>query len=203
MRTFIRSCCVVLLLFGTLAALGQTKEARDKYNKALKELDRQNLPKAEELLKKATAASPDWAAAQMLLGDVLFGEKKYAAAAEAYGQAHRADDAKKQLSADDRRNTLDQEGVSLAIDRRYDKALAVYRQAVTEDPEYPLYEYNYACVYSEMGDLDSALVHLKKAWGLRANMPRGQAFPDPRQDSSFRRWLNDPHFQKAVADMVI
>jgi hypothetical protein len=30
----------------------------------------------------------------------------------------------------------------------------------------------------------------------------GERFPDPRQDSSFKRYRDDPRFQDAVRDMV-
>jgi hypothetical protein len=53
-----------------------------------------------------------------------------------------------------------------------------------------------------MDDLDSAIEHLREAWNRRKNLAEGERFPDPRQDSSFKRFLSDKRFQDAVRDMV-
>ncbi|HYE24252.1 MAG TPA: tetratricopeptide repeat protein, partial [Clostridia bacterium] len=109
----------------------------------------------------------------------------------------------KKLAAEDRRRMLDQLGVSQAMGRHLDQAIATYKKAIEQDPEYPLFHYNLACSYAEKGDLDNALPHLKKSWELRDNMPRGQDFPDPRKDSSFKKFWNNPKFQEAVENMVV
>lgn len=43
---------------------------------------------------------------------------------------------------------------------------------------------------------------LQAAWKLRKNLGENERFPDPRQDSSFKKYLNDPKFQEAVQNMV-
>jgi hypothetical protein len=34
-------------------------------------------------------------------------------------------------------------------------------------------------------------------------MPSNMKFPDPRQDNSFKPYVNDPKFQDAVMNMVV
>ncbi len=82
------------------------------------------------------------------------------------------------------------------------KAKTIFEEAIQRDPEYALYRYNLACTFAEMGDLDTALVHLQEAWKRRRNLAEGERFPDPRQDSSFKRYLNDARFEDTVRDMV-
>jgi tetratricopeptide (TPR) repeat protein len=82
------------------------------------------------------------------------------------------------------------------------KAKTIFEEAIQRDPDYALFRYNLACTYAEMGDLDNALVHLQEAWKRRRNLREGERFPDPRQDSSFKRYRDDPKFQDAVRDMV-
>lgn len=201
MTKLIRSLAILLLL--TSFAFAQSKDARNKFEKAMRELDRRNVPKAEQLFREATALAPDWTEAHVQLGDVLFLQNRYDAAAETYAKAAALEDKQKRLATEDRRRMLDQLGVSQAMGRHLDQAIATYKKAIEQDPEYPLFHYNLACSYAEKGDLDNALPHLKKSWELRDNMPRGQDFPDPRKDSSFKKFWNNPKFQEAVENMVI
>ena len=201
MTRLIRSLAVFLLL--SSFAFAQSRDARNKFEKAMRELDRRNVPKAEQLFREAANLAPEWIEAHVQLGDVLFLQKKYDAAAETYAKAAALEEKQKKLAAEDRRRMLDQLGVSQAMGRHLDQAIATYKKAIEQDPEYPLFHYNLACSYAEKGDLDNALPHLKKSWELRDNMPRGQDFPDPRKDSSFKKFWNNPKFQEAVENMVV
>lgn len=204
------------------AALAQSKEAQEKYYKALKELDWRkgghgrgyydpynpryvppNPQKAEKLFNEAAAVAPDWPLPTYGLGDLNYVLGKYVSAAEAYSKARAIDDKKKQLDNDQRHDLLNQLGLSYALARKYKEARQVYESALKEDDAFPLYHYNLACVYAETKDLDNALSHLKLAWEHRENMPSDIEFPDPRKDSSFEEYLDDPAFKEAVEAMVI
>jgi tetratricopeptide (TPR) repeat protein len=83
------------------------------------------------------------------------------------------------------------------------QAKDIYLKALEKDPDYAMYNYNLACVYAEMHDLDTAITYLKKSWEHRETVPRGTKYPDPRQDNSFKPYLNDPKFQAAVENIVM
>ncbi len=199
---------VLVLVFATLLSIScvaQTKEAVDKYKKALREMEspRANPDKVEKLLRESLKASPDYLDAQRELGNLFNVLHRYDSASEEYKKAKALDDQQKKLSRAERDALLDDLGVTLAQGRHYDEAISVYKSALAEHAEYALFEYNLACTYAEKGDLDSALPHLSKSWELRDTIPRGQQFPDPRKDQSFRKFWDDPRFQRTVENMVV
>jgi tetratricopeptide (TPR) repeat protein len=203
MKTLLRVLLSVLLIVSVASA--ETKQAKDKLEKARKELNQRipNVPRAEKLLVESLKLSPDYVDAQEALADLYYTQRRFDAAATEYQKARALDDSQKKLSREDRNQLLDQLGLSQAQGRHLDEAIATYKSAVSEDAQYALFEYNLACTYAEKGDLDTALPHLKKSWELRDNLPRGVQFPDPRKDDSFKRFWSDPRFQDAVVNMVV
>ncbi len=187
-----------LLLFCSLT-FAQSPKARQNYDKALGEIEHHNLGKAEKLLKEAIADSPNWALAYSQLGHVYFLMPKALPSIEAYEKARELDLKDHQLTVEERRDVNDNLGVFYGMGREFDKSIAVLEAAIKDDPEYGEYEYNLACTYSEKGDLDQAIVHLKRAWELRGTFK----FPNVNTDSSFKRWRNDPRFQEVARNMVI
>ena len=66
------------------------------------------------------------------------------------------------------------------------------------EPEYPMFYYNLACVYAESDDLDGAIKNLKLAYKYKKNMLPGETFPDPRKDSSFKKYINTEKFEAVL-----
>lgn len=201
-RTFAIFISVVLLL---ACAAGQSSEAIKKLKQAQREMDspRANPDHVEKLIRESLKASPDYLEAQRALADLYATLHRYDNAAEEFKKALALDDAQHKLSRNERDALLDSIGLMQALGRHFDDAIATYKAALGEHAEYALFEYNLACSYAEKGDLDSALLHLKKAWELKDTMPRGQNFPDPRKDESFRKFWGDSRFQKTVENMVV
>jgi tetratricopeptide (TPR) repeat protein len=203
MKKLLALFLLVLLACGVAAA--ETKESRDKLEKARRELQspRRNLAHVEKLIQDSLKASPDFLEAQRALADLYYLENRFDSAAAEYLKARALDDSQKKLSRADRNLLLDGLGLSQAQGRHYDEAIASYKAAIAEDPEYALFEYNLACTYAMKGDLDSALPHLTKSWELRDSLPNGVEFPDPRKDDSFKRYWNDSRFKAAVENIVV
>ncbi len=193
---------ILLALLVSLPLFADRGKARDLVAKAVQEVGRGNLPKAEKQLREAIREDANYAKAHAVLGDVLYQERKYNAAADEYAAALQADETQRELSPDETRQITDQRGVATAMAGNLPKARQIFEDAIKTDPDYAFYRYNLACTYAEMGDLDTALVNLKAAWERRRNLTEGERFPDPRQDSSFKKYLNDPRFQDAVRNMV-
>ncbi len=197
MRLFsITLACIFAL---SLVSVAQSPKARKKYDQSLVELERRRPDRAEKSLQDAVADSPDWAAAYAQLGIVEVILRHTPQALEVFARMRDLDSKNHSLTQEQRREGMDMYGVTLARTKRYDEAIEVYTAAIKDDPDFGQFEYNLACTYSEQGNLDKAIPHLKRAWTLRNTF----RFPDPRQDSSFKRWLDDPRFQKAVENMVI
>ena len=203
MRKIFAVFLLMLLACGVAAA--ETKESRDKLEKARRELQspRRNLAHVEKLIQDSLKASPDFLEAQRALADLYYLENRFDSAAAEYLKARALDDKQKKLSRADRNLLLDGLGLSQAQGRHYDEAIVTYKAALAEDAEYALFEYNLACTFAMKGDLDSALPHLTKSWELRDSLPNGTQFPDPRKDDSFKRYWNDSRFKEAVENMVV
>ncbi len=197
-----RKVIVLILALCAVLAFADAKKARENVTKAGREASVGNLPKAEKLLRDAIQQDPSYIKAHTLLADVLFEMRKFGAATDEYTAGLKLNDSQKQLSEDEVRHVTDQLGVATALGGNLRKAKTIFEEAIQRDPDYALYRYNLACTYAEMGDLDTALVHLQESWTRRRNLTEGERFPDPRQDSSFKRYVNDPRFQDAVRDMV-
>jgi tetratricopeptide (TPR) repeat protein len=203
MKKLLALFLLVLLACGVAAA--ETKESRDKLEKARRELQspRRNLLHVEKLIQDSLKSSPDFLEAQRALADLYYLENRFDSAAAEYLKARALDDSQKKLSRADRNLLLDGLGLSQAQGRHYDDAISTYKAALAEDAEYALFEYNLACTYAMKGDLDSALPHLTKSWELRDSLPNGVEFPDPRKDDSFKRYWNDSRFKQAVENIVV
>lgn len=198
----LRTLVTVVLLLASFS-FAQTKEARDKREKAMRAVEQRNPVKAEKLLQESIAASPDWLLPHQDLGSLYSTLRRFRDAATEFGKALELDNQQHKLAKEERNILLDSLGVAQAQSRDYDKAIETYTKSLKEDDTYALFHYNLACTYAEKGDIDKAIPQLKRSWELRDNLPDGVRFPDPRKDSSFREYLNNPKFQDAVRDMVI
>lgn len=149
----------------------------------------------------AAKADPGWAAPHLALAGMHDILHEYREVAEECAKALEVDDAQKQLWSAARRNTFNLEAVALALSGQVDRAFAAFHRGLGEFPDDSLLHYNLACEYAESGDLDNALPELKTAWEKRAGLPHGVKFPNPRKDSSFKRYLGNPKFEDAVRGM--
>ncbi len=192
---------LAILMAATLAAADQQKAA-DKVRKAEREYSIGNLPRAEKLARDAIKEDPGSVRAHALLADTLMVTRRYSAAAEEYTAALKADEERKSLTSAQRNTMRNQQGAAYGLAGYLDRAKEIFEAAIKDDPDYPLFYYNLGAVYAEKGQLDPALDKLREAWKRRSNLPSGESFPDPRKDSSFARYLNDPKFQDAVREMV-
>lgn len=192
----------LVLLVAVSAFPGNRKKAEEKLARADIEFRRHNIPGAEKFIREAIKEDPDSIDAHNMLANLLAGTQRYSQAAAEYTRVLELDADQKKLSKQDRRSAIDGEAVGYAESGELERAKSIYLDALTADPDYAMYNYNLACVYAEQHDLDSALPYLKKSWALRGTLPSDFKFPDPRQDSSFREYVNDPRFQEAVRNMV-
>ena len=188
---------LALVLLSSMLVVAQSPKAREAYDKARKEVAHGHLGRAEKQAKEAIAEAPTWALAHAELGDIYFYMPQPEAAGVAYGHARDIDLKDHSLTQEQRREVYGNLSYVLGTTGEHDKSIVILEAALKEDPNFGTYEYNLACNYSEQGDLDKALAHLKRAWELRDTFK----FPDVTRDSSFVRWRNDPNFQRAAKQM--
>ncbi len=79
---------------------------------------------------------------------------------------------------------------------------AVFEYGISKEPTYPLFYYNMACGYGELGDEDNATKWLRRAVKKKASTLPSTRLPNPETDSSFEKFRDSEKFQKkAIAEM--
>lgn len=125
----------------------------------------------------------------------------YPAAARSYQKALNLERQKRTLPRDTFRVLVDNLGMSYGISGKLPQAKETFEYGLTQDSEYPMFYYNLACTYGEMKNMPQAIDELRLAYKYKANMIAGETLPNPIQDDSFRYFVRDDGFVKAVAEM--
>jgi adenylate cyclase len=193
---------VLMLAIACSAPAATRNKTQEKLSKADFAYQKGDVTKAEKLLHEAIEEEPSSVEAHRMLADLLSSSNRNLAAAAQYTTLLQLDDQQHKLSEVERRRAIDQQGVSFALSGDLQRAKSIYLAALEKDPDYAMYNYNLACVYAELRDLDSAIPYLKKSWEKRDTLPSSMKYPDPRKDNSFQPYLSDPKFQEAVRDIV-
>jgi len=96
---------------------------------------------------------------------------------------------------------VDNLGMSYGLTGDLKKAKETFEYGLSKDPKYPMFHYNMACTYAEMGDMDKTVSYLSQAFEYKANVIKGEKMPDPWKDSSFQRFINNSKFVKALKEL--
>jgi tetratricopeptide (TPR) repeat protein len=134
-------------------------------------------------------------------GSKFFLQQNYSEAANSYEKALDLEKQKRALSKDYFRVLVDNLGMSYGISGDLPQAKATFEYGLTQDPEYPMFFYNLACIYGEMDKMDNALSQLRLAYKYKPNMIAGETLPDPLKDDSFRHFVDKEEFVNAVREM--
>jgi len=134
-------------------------------------------------------------------GSKFYLQQNYSEATDYYVKALDLEKQKRTLSKDYFRVLVDNLGMSYGISGKLPQAKATFEFGLTQDPEYPMFFYNLACTYGEMDKVDDALAQLRLAYKYKANMIAGETLPDPLKDDSFRHFVGNEEFVKAVHEM--
>jgi tetratricopeptide (TPR) repeat protein len=95
---------------------------------------------------------------------------------------------------DQRRALTDQLAMSYAIYGDVKNSYNVNENAIQQDPNYPYYYYNLACVDAELHNPLDAKRHLQQAFDRRSNALPGEPLPDPVLDTSLQKLQSDRAF---------
>jgi len=180
---------------------GVPGEAGEIFSNALEPYGKKDYASAEAGFRAVTQKSPDLLLGHLYLGHCLFYQGKYADAIPEYERATSLAAAHGGLTQVNGRILSDQLGMAYALSGRLDDARKSFEATIKRDPDYPMSYYNLACTAAEQGDLDAAIANLKQGHARRQNVLPGEAFPDPRGDDSFKRYLDDAKFKAALAEM--
>jgi hypothetical protein len=149
-----------------------------------------------------TAATPsDGALKYFREGSKYYLQQDYSTAATSYQKALDLEKQKRTLSEEYFRVLVDNLGMSYGISGKLQQAKTTFEYGLTQDPEYPMFYYNLACTYGETKNMQQAIEELRLAYKYKGNLIAGEALPDPLKDDSFRYFVSDGGFVKAVTDM--
>jgi tetratricopeptide (TPR) repeat protein len=96
---------------------------------------------------------------------------------------------------------VDNLGMAYGISGDLKRARETFEYGLEKDPKYPMFHYNMACTYAEMNDVDKTILYLQQAFQYKANMIKGERFPDPWTDDSFQRFMNNDKFVNALKEL--
>jgi tetratricopeptide (TPR) repeat protein len=137
------------------------------------------------------------------MGNALSRQYEYARAIAPYQKAFELEKAEPQLDRILWRSLIDNLGTAYGMTGHLKEAKAIYEEGIQADPTYPMFHYNLACTFAEMNDLDHAMQSLKTAFRHRKNQNSGgDVMPDPRQNSSFQRFMKNETFRNLVNDLT-
>jgi tetratricopeptide (TPR) repeat protein len=137
------------------------------------------------------------------MGNAFYRRYEYAQALAPYQKAFELEKAEPQLDRILWRTLIDNLGTTYGMTGHLREAKATFEQGIQADPTYPMFHYNLACTFAEMNDLDHAIQSLKTAYRHRKNQNPGEAvIPDPRQNSSFQRFMKKDTFRNLVNDLA-
>jgi hypothetical protein len=134
-------------------------------------------------------------------GSKFFIQQNYPEAANWYQRSLDLEKQKRVLSKDLFRVLVDNLGMSYGISGNLTQAKVTFDYGLTQDPEYPMFFYNLACMYGEMDKMNDALAELRLAYKYKANTIAGEKLPDPLQDDSFRHFVDKQDFVNTVHEM--
>jgi tetratricopeptide (TPR) repeat protein len=125
----------------------------------------------------------------------------FAASITPYRRALQLEKKHRVLSHDAWLVLVDNLGMAYGVTGEIDEAREVLEYGIAQEPGYPLFYYEMACVYAETGDRAMVLEYLRRAFERRANVIPGVAMPDPESDDSFQKFMDDPAFVAALRNL--
>jgi tetratricopeptide (TPR) repeat protein len=134
-------------------------------------------------------------------GNLSLFRKDFQDAISYYGRALELDKHGKSLGRKGWALLVDQLGTAYGLAGDFIRAKETYEWAISQEPENPMFFYNLACAYAEMDEMEGALRNLRLAYQYKGKVWAGQEFPDPRFDSSFKKYLNNKIFLAELQKM--
>ena len=131
----------------------------------------------------------------------LYLQHDYRAAIGPYSQALELEKANPELQKPQWYVLIDNLGMSYGMTGDLQSAKETFDYGITKEPTYPLFYYNLACTYAEMGKSEEASQSLRKAFEYKKNVLAGESMPDPRTDDSFKKLMTNRDFRQ-LADTL-
>jgi len=136
------------------------------------------------------------------LASRLYLQHDYRGAISPYSQALDMEKVKPELQKPLWYVLIDNLGMSYGMTGDLQKAKETFEYGIAKDSTYPIFYYNLACTYAEMGKAEEASQNLRKAFEYKSNVLAGETMPDPRTDDSFKKLMKDRDFRQLAESLV-
>lgn len=110
-------------------------------------------------------------------GSRYFIQQNYPASITPYQKALEVEKKSRTLTKTDWRILVDNLGMAYGITGELNRAEETFKYGVSQDPTYPMFYYNLACVAAGRNDMDKTLEFLRKAFSYRANVIPSESMP--------------------------
>jgi len=131
-------------------------------------------------------------------GSIFYLAKDYKNAIIWYQKVYDMEQKERKLDISFWRMMVDNLGMAYGMTGDIKKSREIYEAAIPKDPEYCAFYYSLACGYAEEDDFENAMLNLEKAIKFQDNQIKGEKFPDPTTDSSFKKYVKNERFKELV-----
>ncbi|HEY6348268.1 MAG TPA: hypothetical protein VI636_02550 [Candidatus Angelobacter sp.] len=147
---------------------------------------------------KVPGQSQETSSSLMAQGDEAREQVNYASASRFYERAFVLEKANRTFDNDMYLDLISRLGFAYRINGNLAKAKETLIYGLSQNSNYPIFHYDLACTYAQMGQIDESLGHLNTAYQHRAKVAPTQLPAYPAEDTCFQKIATDPRFVNAV-----
>ncbi|HEY6249969.1 MAG TPA: hypothetical protein VI685_08405 [Candidatus Angelobacter sp.] len=147
---------------------------------------------------KVPGQTQETSSSLMAQGDESREQSNYAAAARFYERAFALEKANRTFENDMYLDLISRQGFAYRMNGNLAKAKDTLEYGLSQNSDYPIFHYDLACTYAQMGQVDESVGHLRTAFQHRAKVAPTQLPANPAEDSCFQKIASDPRFTEAV-----
>jgi tetratricopeptide (TPR) repeat protein len=134
-------------------------------------------------------------------GNRYFLQQNFTASISPYQKALDAEKQSHSLDKNLLRVLVDNLGMAYGISGDLNRAEETLNYGVSQDPTYPMFYYNLACVSAGRNDMNKTMEFLRKAFSYKANVIPSESMPDPQKDDSFKPFMVDQRFREFLKSL--
>jgi tetratricopeptide (TPR) repeat protein len=134
-------------------------------------------------------------------GNRYFLQQNFTASIAPYQKALDAEKQSHSLSKNSLRILVDNLGMAYGISGDLNRAEETLNYGVSQDPTYPMFYYNLACVSAGRNDMNKTMEFLRKAFSYKTNVIPSETMPDPQKDDSFKPFMADQRFREFLKSL--
>ena len=135
-------------------------------------------------------------------GNLYFQHERYNMAIVLYNRALELENKSQKFSDIDWLNISEGLGLAYGISGEYKKALRTFKFGISIDDSYPMFYYNLAYIYADLGDYNNALAYLTQFNFRKENLPGDKICPNPLKEKVFQPLFNDNRFLKIAKEIA-